>query len=240
LKTTHGRIPLEGVWPLTPSFDTIGPLATTVAGLTLGMQLLEPGFTAASAPARTIGRVRTTGLPEIEDAIDAVLRAAELEVVPLDLTEWATGAAAFTTIYFTEMWEVDHHLAEQSPDGLGEDIMRTIQLAEVFKPLIDDARVQMQQWRAYLAEVFGRVQLLALPTMAIWPPRLDELVGDTTPLVIETTRHTSVFNAAGTPCTAQPVPAKGSPLPASLQLVGPMGSEELLLPTAALVESAVS
>ena len=28
LKTTHGRIPLDGVWPLAPSLDTIGPMAT--------------------------------------------------------------------------------------------------------------------------------------------------------------------------------------------------------------------
>jgi amidase len=26
LKTTHGRIPLAGVWPLAPSMDTIGPM----------------------------------------------------------------------------------------------------------------------------------------------------------------------------------------------------------------------
>ena len=45
LKTTWGRIPLDGVWPLAPSFDTVGPMARTVAGLVTGMQLLEPGFT---------------------------------------------------------------------------------------------------------------------------------------------------------------------------------------------------
>src|SRR5580658_8479506 len=27
LKTTHGRISLEGVWPLAPSLDTVGPMA---------------------------------------------------------------------------------------------------------------------------------------------------------------------------------------------------------------------
>jgi amidase len=32
LKTTHGRIPLAGVWPLAPSMDTIGPMARDVAG----------------------------------------------------------------------------------------------------------------------------------------------------------------------------------------------------------------
>ena len=41
LKTTHGRVSLEGVWPLAPSLDTVGPMAATVPGLTAGMQLLE-------------------------------------------------------------------------------------------------------------------------------------------------------------------------------------------------------
>jgi Asp-tRNA(Asn)/Glu-tRNA(Gln) amidotransferase A subunit family amidase len=57
------------------------------------------------------------------------------------------------------------------------------------------------------------------------------------PVVIDITRHTSVFNAAGNPCTAQPVPMTGSAVPASLQLVGPLGAEELLIPTASLIES---
>ncbi|MGH9078384.1 MAG: amidase family protein, partial [Acidimicrobiales bacterium] len=47
LKTTWGRVPLEGVWPLAPTLDTVGPLARHVAGLVAGMALLEPGFTPA-------------------------------------------------------------------------------------------------------------------------------------------------------------------------------------------------
>src|ERR1700750_1022473 len=70
LKTTHGRISLEGVWPLAPSMDTIGPIATSIAGLALGMELLEPGFAIAPPAAGRIGRVRTSGLPEIEAAVD--------------------------------------------------------------------------------------------------------------------------------------------------------------------------
>src|SRR5207237_4004672 len=50
LKTTHGRISLQGVWPLALSLDTVGPMARDVAGLVLGMQLLAPGFTVASSP----------------------------------------------------------------------------------------------------------------------------------------------------------------------------------------------
>lgn len=53
-----------------------------------------------------------------------------------------------------------------------------------------------------------------------------------TPILIELGKHTSLFNAAGTPCLAQPIPVSGHHLPASLQLVGPWNSENLLLATA--------
>src|SRR3984957_9004231 len=58
LKTTHGRIPLDGVWPLAPSLDTIGPMARDVAGVAAGLALLEPGFSVDVAAAVRIGRVR--------------------------------------------------------------------------------------------------------------------------------------------------------------------------------------
>jgi amidase len=240
LKTTHGRIPLDGVWPLAPSLDTIGPMASTVDGLDLGMRLLEPGFAPATSPARTIGRLPTSGLPEIEAAIDNALRVAELDVVPIELPEWDALSNAFTAIYFTEMWDVDHHLFESDPDGLGEDVRQMSGLVELFRPSLDEALRGLAAWRAALFGLFDRVQLLALPTLPILPPRLDEIGGDITPIVIEVTKHVSLFNAAGAPCTAQPVPMHGSSLPASLQLVGPLGGEELLLPTARAVEAAVA
>src|SRR6202044_1310543 len=42
LKTTHGRIPLAGVWPLAPSMDTIGPMARDVAGVAGGPGRVRP------------------------------------------------------------------------------------------------------------------------------------------------------------------------------------------------------
>src|SRR3984957_1016188 len=41
LKTTWGRIPLTGVWPLAPSLDTVGPMARDVAGLVAAMTVLD-------------------------------------------------------------------------------------------------------------------------------------------------------------------------------------------------------
>src|SRR5215470_18177030 len=56
LKTTWGRVPLDGVYPLAPSLDTVGPLGADVAAVELGMGLIEPGFAAGSCEL-TAGRM---------------------------------------------------------------------------------------------------------------------------------------------------------------------------------------
>jgi amidase len=239
LKTSYGRVPLDGVWPLAPSLDTIGPMAATVDGLVTGMALLEPGFAAAAAPARRIGRLRTTARPEIEQAVDEALKAADFEVVTLDWDGFTVGTNLFTTIFLTEVHHTDHALAEAHPDGVGDDIRGALSMADLFRPGLQDARRQLPGWRQSLLDLFGQVELLALPTLPVFPPRLDDLTPDSLISVInEITRYTGLFNAAGTPCTAQPVPAPGTRLPASLQLVGPPQGEALLLASARQIEAA--
>jgi amidase len=105
----------------------------------------------------------------------------------------------------------------------------------------DDERAGLAAWRESFGQIFDRVQLLALPTMPVFAPRIDAVTaGSTLPLAIEMTKNAKLFNAVGTPCTAQPIPAAGSQLPASLQLVGPRNAESLLLATAQRVAAAVS
>jgi len=233
-------VPLDGVWPLAPSLDTVGPMAATVDGLVTGMALLEPGFTAAAASARRIGRLRTTARPEIDQAVDQALKAAEFDVVTLDWDGFAAGTNIFTTIFLIEAWDTDHALAEAHPDGVGEDIRQTLSMTDAFRPGLADARSQLAAWRRSLLDLFGQVELLALPTLPVFPPRLADLTPDSlVNMIIEITQYTGLFNAAGTPCTAQPVPATGTQMPASLQLVGPPRGEELLLATARHVEAAL-
>ena len=98
LKTTFGRVPLSGVWPLAPSFDTVGPMARDVAGLVLGMELLEPGFVVDVPAAGSVARLRLPGIevdPLIDSAVGSALALAELEVSDWELPRWldAHGAA---------------------------------------------------------------------------------------------------------------------------------------------------
>jgi amidase len=238
LKTTHGRISLDGVWPLAPSFDTIGPMARDIAGLVAGMQLLEPGFDAAAVPATSIGRIRTDGDPVIEAAVDAVLHEAGFEVVELSWGDLEPAADAWLTIYVQEIWDNNHALIAAHPAEVGSDVAEIIAFGKGADS--DSARAGLNEWRASFDRIFERVELLALPTMPIFPPRIDSVTpGSLLPIVMEMTKHMTVFNGAGSPCTAQPIPATGSRIPASLQLVGPLNSEALLLATAHQVESAL-
>ena len=71
-----------------PSLDTVGPTASSVAGVAAGMALLEPGFRPDPTGARVIGRLRTAGYPRIGAAVDDALRAAEFEVSPSTGRVW--------------------------------------------------------------------------------------------------------------------------------------------------------
>ncbi len=239
LKTTHGRIPLDGVWPLAPSLDTVGPMATTVAGTVAGMQLLQPGFTPAPTAAGTIGRIRTNGDPAIEAAIDAVLAAAGFDVVSLEWDGLELGGQAFIGIFFSEVWDVDHALVAEAADAISDDTKQAIAFADTVRGGVAHARRLHQAVRASLSELFDQVELLALPTLPTLPPRLDEISSESLfNTCMQLVAHVAPFNVAGVPCTAQPVPVHGSRIPASLQLVAPHGGEELLLATAATIEAA--
>ena len=74
LKTTRGRIALDGVQALSPSLDTVGPMGATVEATGRGMELLLPGFEwRQRAGATRIGRVRLPAEEWVDQAIDEAL-----------------------------------------------------------------------------------------------------------------------------------------------------------------------
>jgi amidase len=232
LKTTFGRLSLEGVWPLAPSLDTLGPMARDVAGVIAGMALLEPGFAAAANGSPAIGRVRLPGIdPAIDAAVDVALAASELEVLDVALPGWDAANDAGWAVMFHEYWLVDRHLYERDKDGLGDDIVERIEQGrDVGIAAYEAARAHRAGWRAELAEAFARTPVLAWPTIGMFPTRIDAPAPNT--------RRTNLpINHAGHPSLALPVPTGGR-FPASVQLVGPDDSEDLLCATALVVEAA--
>lgn len=235
LKTTWGRVPLDGVWPLAPSFDTVGPMARDVRGLVVGMEMLEPSFEVAPSPPKRVGRVRVECDPLIDAALERALRATgwELVEVAMDASQWHEVNVAAGTLLVAEAWESDREIVLRCPDKIGPDVLERLELGRsVNEAALASARRTRERWRRRLEEVLDEVELVATPTITILPPLLSE--GENLLMA----RCTLPANLAGVPALAMPVPSDG-PVPASLQLIGPPRGEELLLAAGLAVEAAV-
>ena len=233
LKTTHGRVPVDGVWPLAPSFDTVGPMARDVAGLELGMALLEPGFEAEAVGRLRVGRVRMAADPRIDEAVDGALTATGWAVEEVSVGEWGEVNAAAGLLLVAEAWATDRALVERAETRIGADVLARLRLgAEIDAAALASALATRRRWTRRLAELFDAgLDLLAMPTLTIFPPPL----GQGQDLLMA--RATLPANLAGVPALALPVASTG-PVPASLQLMGPAGSEARLLGAGRTVEAA--
>jgi amidase len=248
LKTTWGRVPVEGVYPLARSMDTVGPLGADVAAVERGMRLIEPGFTAGSGrePGFTAGsgplpvaRVRPETDPPVdpavEAAIDAALTAAGIVTTQVAGLDFAAANTAGGVLIDVEAYQVNGYLL---PDlaRLSSYNQRNLPAAAGVnagqEAAANRARDSVRDWFAGLQ---ARHPVLALPTLVGAPPVLGDRAGR-----IPLTLLTMPANLAGLPALALPVPGGPAGLPASLQLVGPPGGEEELLALGYLIEAAVA
>ncbi|HET9733121.1 MAG TPA: amidase [Acidimicrobiales bacterium] len=239
LKTTHGRISLAGVRPLAPSLDTVGPMARDVAGLELGMTMLEPGFNPTADPAAVVGRLRVPAVPVddvIDAAVDDALRRAGFDVVDIAVPGWPDAYRASVALLDWEAVRVNRRLMVEPRlrAKLGAAVAwRLRDAGRVSAADAEVARDYQKGWKARLASLFARVQILAGPTVGFFPPLLEEAAGH------RYTALTNPVNLAGLPAAAIPVPSR-SAFPASIQLIGPPQGEALVLATARVVEAACS
>lgn len=237
LKTTHGRIATEGVWPLAPSLDTVGPLARDVAGVAKGMALLEPGFAVRAGSPGDIGRVYLPGVDRsVELTIDAVLHdvAGRFVNVPAVADSWDKAFAHGSDILWGEASQSNlplkpHWNQLESGERLykGEAIWDDADR-------MNAAYAGQKVWRQLLQGVLGDVEFLILPTLEMAaPPTLEQMRKSP----VKLTRPTSPVNLAGLPAVSIPLLSKEGGYPISMQLIGSAGGEERLLGAAHVIES---
>ena len=234
LKTTWGRISNEGVWPLAPSFDTVGPMARDVAGLVRGMELLEPGFAVAQTTGVAIGRLRPPADPLIDAAVDRVLHDAGWPVLELEAPGWDQATADAALLLVVEAWESNRALVTRDPEGIGTEVRERLLSGATFDAAAVAAAWSGQRaWIGALTELLDRVDFVVTPTLSLFPPLLED--GG----ALLTGRCTLPVNLAGLPALSLPLGTRG-PLPASIQVIGPAHSEERLLAAGAWLESAAA
>jgi amidase len=256
LKTTHGLISIEGVYPIEPKeLDTVGPMGKDIASTVQGMDLLQTGFAAKYAAAKTakpsgrnirVGRLKLKGTdPDIDVAIDEAIAKAGFQVVPLDDSfrdKWENAKRDGNTIASAGVWISDQRL--QFALGVTTRTKAVIRLGQITYTTTYRAAVGRQTaWQRTLDNVFENVDVIAVPTLQKMPPGLPLLnlrIGILEALVLEM-QNTVAVNFAGNPALAMPIPVRNKRAPVtSLQLVGPRLSEAELLNVGRQVEEAVN
>ncbi len=245
LKVTHGRVPLDGVFPLAPSLDTVGPLATTVPDAALMFQVLAGQDPAELRPAQLDGlRVgvpvpwtRVPLDPVVDDGFrDALDRLADLGC-HVDTVDVAVDYPGMLTESFApEVAEVHRRWFPERRDEYGPEVAE--RLDGVFAVTAEEQRVA-RAWRSAVREAFDRAlssfDVLATPATAVRrkPIGVDtvEVAGRPVFYRPELSRFSALVNQGGHPAVALPLlsGAGAAGPPPSLQLVGPRGGDDRLL-----------
>ena len=240
LKTTHGRLSLDGVVPLCRSFDTVGPLTRTVEDAAMLLAILEgkPPVAPLGAPLEGLKFLvpEHVVLDDIEeapaDAFDRSIRALERAgavVESASLPEYADSLDLTPYLFAPEAYAEWKSVIEESPELMfhqvlkrfrgGKQILATDYIEGMRR--LDDLRtscmIRMEGYSAVLA-----------PTSAILPPETDRLNSDPDYYAranLLALRNTRIINLLGHCALTLPtgVPSCG------LTLTGlPMAEEEIL------------
>jgi amidase len=236
LKTTWGRVPAGGVYPLSRSLDTVGPLGADVAAVELGMRLIEPGFAAGPCDLAA-GRLRPETDPPVDPAVDAAVDAAlaAAGVMTTDVAgvDFAAALDAANVIIDAEAYQVNAYLLPDLARLSSYNQRNLTEAAAITAADVAAANQARESARAWFDGLLARHPVLALPTLLAAPPLLDQRGMPLTAL-------TMPVNLVGLPALALPVPGGPDGLPASLQLIGPPGGEERLIALGRVIEAAVA
>lgn len=250
-KPTFGRLPVDGVRPLAPSFDHVGVIAASVADVRSVWEAIHPPVEASAlAEARPVVGYPATFYAEADEEVHATMASA-LRALR------AMGCATRTVELPPADDLVATHLLLSLAEAAEVQEQREGTLAiEVYPP---EARAGLQRGRAYadvdrvhanarrsellaqIESVMSEVDFLILPTLPVVPPKTTQtsasLNGRSATLLDVLIRYTAPFDQTGQPAVALPWCAEDAPTPASVQLVGRADSDERLLRFAQALEA---
>jgi aspartyl-tRNA(Asn)/glutamyl-tRNA(Gln) amidotransferase subunit A len=238
LKPTFGLVPLDGCFPLAPSFDTAGPMARSVAACERMLAALAPDFR-PRPPLESLEEIRV-GVAWLDRAEPLVRERVEAAAAlfpdgrALDLPV----ADDVYPVFMREVADVHRDLFAEHRESYGDNVATKLERCLAITDAEYEAALRVRaELRDRLDELGADVDLFLTPTIAnvAAPADADELQ-----LRGTSTRLTFPLNATGRPALALPCGAAELGLPASVQLVGRPGDDALVLAAGALLEAALA
>ena len=236
LKPSHGLVPLEGCFPLAPTFDHAGPMARDVEGCARMLDALSPG----------LGRAELGSLEEIEVGVawlelaDPLVRArvqAAAELFPRRRPVGFPLPERVGAVFMREAAESHRGLFPERAEAYGDNVRAKLErCAAVTDAEFEVALRRLDEYRDRAAEAIEGLDLLVTPALAFVAP---PAVSDDVEIRDTVLRFTYPFNLLGWPALALPCGPAEDGLPASVQLVGHRGGDARVIAAGALLERAL-
>ena len=235
-KPTFDLVPADGCFPLAPSYDHVGPMASTVEGCAELMEALVPGFAPGALESLEEIEVGVAWL----DGADPLVRAraeAAAALFPRRRNVDFPLAADDYRLFMREVADVHRGLFPENADAYGDNVRGKLERClRVTDTEVEAARRAREEYRARCEEALDGLDLLVTPTVGMVAPPADV---DELTIRERGIRFTYPFDSLGWPALALPCGAAEDGLPASIQLAGRAGDDARVLAAGRLLASLV-
>jgi aspartyl-tRNA(Asn)/glutamyl-tRNA(Gln) amidotransferase subunit A len=233
-KPTRGLVSVEGCFPLEPSYDVVGPMASSVEGCERLLRVLAPRFEPVELESLEELEVGIAWLdqaePLVRERVDEVAalfpRRRELEM---------PFAPANRADFMREVADVHRALFPGNEQLYGENVRSKVERClQVRDEEATAAERERADYCERVAEAVGELDLLVTPTVPfVAPPaEVDELEIRAVAISL-----TYPISSLGWPALALPCGPAEDGLPASVQLTAPAGQDARVLAAGRLLES---
>jgi aspartyl-tRNA(Asn)/glutamyl-tRNA(Gln) amidotransferase subunit A len=236
-KPTYDLVPTDGCFPLAPSYDHVGPMASTVDGCVELLRALAPGFEPVEVDTLAELRVGVAWLEHADPLVAERVRIAAArfpQAAPLD---FPLPDPAENQLFAREVADVHRALFPEHADEYGENVRTKIERCfDTTDGEVATALRLRDEYRERCAELIDGYDLLVTPTVAfVAPPaEVDEREQRRRGILL-----TYPFDLLGWPALALPCGDAEDGLPASVQLVAPQGADARVLAAGRVLASLV-
>ncbi|WP_108658852.1 amidase [Acuticoccus kandeliae] len=255
LRPTQGRISNHGVFPVSPRFDTISPMAREAGDVAAlldaltGFDARDPWSVAGkgeAGPARfRIGVPRAFFFEDIDpeiaalvEAAIAVFAAAGVAIVPIDLPDAARTQGWMSTLLLADAAETHQGRIAEAPELFDPEVLRRLRLGfDITGIAYAEALTAKAAWQRTLRATFETVDLILTPTLAKTAP----LIADSKALFETTqalTRFAFAWALGGGPALSVPCGFASNGTPVAFQLAAAPWHDELAIRAADLYQRA--
>ena len=254
-KTSVGALPIQGVLPLSPSFDTVGPLTHSVADAAALFAIMgaRPSVDLAGTSAARLRLLVAESFvwdhaePNIEEPIRDVIAqlhkaGAIIDYSPVPEFEEITAVVKrHGGVVLAEAYTCWKHLIDTQGDLIDPSVrFRFHQGRDMTACDVETVRAAIRNITPKLYQRMAGYDALIAPTIPIAPPPIAEVEADTDKYRIANAfalRNTQLGNLLA--CCALTLPVGASPTPAGLMIMAPSGDDDRLLRVGKAIESVI-